>query len=170
MFVTGDTFPRWATAMTNPYLSLAPEALAGVWGMRAAELMPLENDADEQASASRDTALMLLAGAMRVVRDDIEPSFRNCDQDDRQQERVVRFEVLKRAASVAIPEHPDLWLRLWLLDAHARGMVDVPHALESDEGLCELLRHLGHITWVGGGWHPASKAPGATQCRLTGVA
>lgn len=149
--------------MTNPYLSLAPEALAGVWGMRAAELMPLEGDADEQASASRDTAFMLLAGAMRVVRDDIRESSRIGDRDNPPHERVVRLEVLKRAASVAIPEHPELWLRLWLLDAQERGTADVPLALESDEGLCELLRHLGNITWVGGGRPPPSKAPRATQ-------
>jgi hypothetical protein len=136
--------------MTNPYLRLAPDALAGVWGMRAAELMPLDDEADEPVTSARDTAFMLLAGAMRVAPDELP----QCDwllahANDESAARI-RLEVLKRAASLAIPEHPDLWLKFWLLDLHAKGRIDVYRALESDEGLCELLRHLQHIVWVSG--------------------
>ena len=149
--------------MTNPYLSLSPNAMAGVWGMRAAELMPPEDDTDEHASSSRDTALMLLAGAMHAAREDIQQSNQDFDQSNGQHQRLVRFEVLKRAAFLAIPEHPELWLKLWLLDAHAKGLTDVDRALDSDEGLCELLRQLRQITWLRAGWHPATKRPDATQ-------
>lgn len=140
--------------MTNPYLTLEPEELAGVWGMRAAELMPPEDDMDEQASAARDTAFMLLAGAMRVARAEIQQSSRRPDseQDNDQREKRVRFEVLKRAASLAIPDHPDVWL----LDAQANGLADLQRALDSDEGLCEVLRHLQQIAWIGGRWRTSN--------------
>lgn len=137
--------------MTNPYLSLEPRELAGVWGMRAAELLPADEDSDATEGANRDTALMLLAGAMNVADREIQVSYGHCilDADRRLHQRRIRFEVLKRAAFLAIPEHPELWL----LDAHSKGLTDIQHALDSDEGLCAVLRHLQEIARIGGRWH-----------------
>ena len=140
--------------MANPYLEVKPEALAGIWGMRAAELMPTRGDLDDRAAASRDTAFMLLAGAMRVANDTVEHDYEpgGTDQDAHLRQRRVRFEVLKRATSLAIPEQPELWL----LDAQAKGLADVQRALASDEGLCEALRYLQQVAWIGGRWHTSS--------------
>src|SRR5689334_24963464 len=86
-------------SMTNPYLSLEPRELAGVWGMRAAELLPADEDSDATEGANRDTALMLLAGAMNVADREIQVSYGHCilDADRRLHQRRIRFEVLKRA-------------------------------------------------------------------------
>ena len=142
--------------MNNPYLWLEPSDLAGIWGMRAAELMPQVQESDETASTARDTAYMLLAGAMRVARLEVRHAFEPLDSatesDDAQRERRVRFEVLKRAASLAIPDHPERWL----MEAHANGLADLHRALESDDGLCEVLRHLQQIAWIGGRWHTSA--------------
>ena len=141
--------------MNNPYLWLEPSDLAGIWGMRAAELMPQVQEPSETASAARDTAYMLLAGAMRVARLEVRHAFEaeaESEPDDALRERRVRFEVLKRAASLAIPDHPERWL----MDAHANGLADLHRALESDDGLCEVLRHLQQIAWIGGRWHTST--------------
>lgn len=125
--------------------------------MRAAELMPQVEEPGETASAARDTAYMLLAGAMRVARLEVRhafepPEFGDDAGDEAERERRVRFEVLKRAASLAIPDHPERWL----MDAHANGLADLHRALESDDGLCEVLRHLQQIAWIGGRWHTST--------------
>lgn len=142
--------------MNNPYLWLEPSDLAGIWGMRAAELMPQVQELDETASTARDTAFMLLAGAMRVARLEVRHAFETAEAepetDEALRERQVRFEVLKRAASLAIPDHPERWL----MDAHTNGLADLHRALESDEGLCEVLRHLQQIAWIGGRWHTST--------------
>ena len=142
--------------MNNPYLWLEPSDLAAIWGMRAAEMMPQVHELGETASAARDTAYMLLAGAMRAVRLEVHRPFApgepKPEADDALRERRVRFEVLKRAASLAIPDHPERWL----MDAHANGLADLHSALESDDGLCELLRHLQQIAWIGGRWHTSA--------------
>ena len=138
--------------MDNPYLELDPQELAGLWGMRAAELMPLGTDGDSRASAARDTAYMMLAGAMRVAHLEVRPSF---GQDSAAAQQRVRFEILKRAAHLAIPEHPERWL----MDVQAGGVGDLRRALESDDGLCEALRHLQQIAWIGGRWHRRCPQP-----------
>jgi len=143
--------------VNNPYLWLEPSDLAGIWGMRAAELMPQVQEPSEASSTARDTAYMLLAGAMRVARLEVRRAFdadakAEPEADEAVRERRVRFEVLKRAASLAIPDHPERWL----MDAHANGLADVHRALESDDGLCEVLRHLQQIAWIGGRWHTST--------------
>ena len=146
--------------MNNPYLCLQPKELAGVWGMRAAELMP-QGDTDDGASVARDTAYMLLAGAMRVARADAQHALRDPRTDalatSALRQRQIRFEVIKRAAYVALPEHPERWL----MEADATGLANFQRALESDDGLCEVLRHLQQIAFIGGRWHAASGTPNA---------
>ena len=145
--------------MNNPYLCLEPKELAGVWGMRAAELMP---QGDTEDGASRDTAYMLLAGAMRVARADAQRAFQSDlhvdgPSGDSLRQRQIRFEVIKRAAYVAIPDHPERWL----MEADVNGLANFQRAVESDDGLCEVLRHLQHIACIGGRWHAASGQPNA---------
>lgn len=146
--------------MENPYLCLQPKELAGVWGMRAAELMP-HGEPDDGTSVTRDTAYMLLAGAMRVARADAQHALRDPQADtlatSALRQRQIRFEVIKRAAYVAIPDHPERWL----MEADASGLANFQRALESDDGLCEVLRHLQQIAFIGGRWHASSSAPSA---------
>lgn len=132
--------------MDNPYLELDAQELAGLWGMRAAELMPQGGDGDPRATASRDTAYMMLAGAMRVARLEVR---HGVGRDSAATQQRLRFEILKRAAHLAIPEHPERWL----MDPQASGVGDLRHALDSDDGLCEALRHLQQIAWIGGRGH-----------------
>ena len=138
--------------MDNPYLQLEPHALAGIWSLRAAQLMPDIDASGEEASTARDTACMLLAGAMRVADLDAPSLFDRPDEKghakDSMRRRRVRFEVLRRAAFVAISEQPERWL--------ADGSADIQRALESDDGLCEVLRHLQQVACIGGRWHAAA--------------
>ena len=142
--------------MNNPYLQVEPHALAGICSMRAAQLMPDIDASGEQASIARDTAYMLLAGAMRVAHLDLPYGSGLADEDHQANESVrrrrVRFEVLRRAAFVAIPGQPERWLA----DAQSSGLADIQRALESDDGLCEVLRHLQQVACIGGRWHAAA--------------
>jgi hypothetical protein len=137
----------------NQYLWIDPENLAGMWSMRAAELMPDIDACGEQVPLARDTAYMLLAGAVQVAPPDNPFAFVGLDASDSthdgSRERRVRFEVLKRAAFVAIPEHPERWL----MNPGPQGFTEIHKALGSDEGLCEVLRHLQQIACIGGRWH-----------------
>ena len=147
--------------MDNPYLELDAQELAGLWGMRAAELMPQGADVDAHANASRDTAYMMLAGAMRVAHLEMRPSF---GRDSVAAQQRIRFEILKRAAHLAIPEHPERWL----MDVQASGMGDLRRALDSDDGLCEALRHLQQIAWISGRWHRRSRPSNDTRAAAAG--
>jgi hypothetical protein len=142
--------------MNNPYLRVEPHVLAGIWSMRAAQLMPDIDASGAEASIARDTAYMLLAGAMRVAHLDIPYGSGLADEDHQANESVrrrrVRFEVLRRAAFVAIPVQPERWLA----DAQSSGLTDIQRALESDDGLCEVLRHLQQVACIGGRWHAAA--------------
>jgi len=142
--------------MNNPYLQIEPHALAGIWSMRAAQLMPGVDASDEEGSIARDTAYMLLAGAMRLAELDVPYPFGRTSENwrvsDSVRRRQVRFEVLRRAAFVAIPEQPERWLA----DAQSSGLTDIQRALESDDALCEVLRHLQQVACIGGRWHAAA--------------
>lgn len=142
-------------AMNNPYLQVEPHALTGMWSMRAAQLMPDVDACGEEASSARDTAYMLLAGAMQMAHLDVLRGIGHSDERDHANESVrhrrVRFEVLRRAAFVALPGQPERWLEV----AQSSGLADIQRALDSDAGLCEVLRHLQQVACIGGRWHAA---------------